>query len=315
MASQQHREVEHEITVAAPAPAVYELIAAVENWPRIFPPTVYVEQVERSARDERIHIWATANGEVRDWTSRRILDPGGLRIDFRQEVSAPPVASMGGAWVIEALSKDESRVRLLHDYRAVNDDPDSLAWIDRAVDQNSRSELAALRTNVELAVGDGADLVMSFEDSIRVDGAAKDMYDFVNEAEFWTERLAHVSWVSLVEKTPGVQILAMDTQTKDGGTHRTESVRVCFPHHRIVYKQTTLPALMTLHTGVWRFEEDDAGVLATSQHTVAINEANIATVLGEDAGAPQAREFVRNALGANSRATLGYAREYAESRR
>lgn len=315
MKSPNRREVEHQVTVAAPADAIYELIAAVENWPHIFPPTVYVDQVERSGSDERIRIWATANGEVKNWTSRRVLAPEQLRIEFRQEVSAPPVASMGGAWVIEALSETESRVRLEHDYRAVDDDPDSLAWIDRAVDQNSRSELESLRSNVEATVGRAADLVLSFEDSVQVEGSAKDLYDFVNEAALWKERLAHVSWVSLVEETPGVQVLAMDTQTKDGGTHRTESVRVCFPHHRIVYKQTTLPALMSLHTGVWRFEESDEGVVATSQHTVAINEANITKVLGDDAGVADARTFVRNALGANSRATLGYAKEYAESRR
>ncbi len=38
------REVEHEITVRAPAREVYRLIAEVENWPLIFPPSVYVEQ-------------------------------------------------------------------------------------------------------------------------------------------------------------------------------------------------------------------------------------------------------------------------------
>jgi len=72
-------EVEHEITVAAPAAAVYRLIAEVGNWPRIFPPTIHVEHVERGEHEERIRIWATANGEVRNWISRRVLDPAALR--------------------------------------------------------------------------------------------------------------------------------------------------------------------------------------------------------------------------------------------
>jgi aromatase len=127
-----------------------------------------------------------------------------------------------------------------------------------------------------------------------------------------------VAQVRLTEDTPGLQILRMDTLTKDGSTHTTESVRVCFPHHKIVYKQTTLPALMTLHTGYWLFEEDPAdpsATVATSQHTVVINEANIAGILGPDAGVAQAREYVQNALSTNSTATLGYARDHAESRR
>jgi aromatase len=310
-----HREVEHEITVNAPAAAVYRLIAEVENWPRIFPPTVFVDHVERSRNEERIRIWATANGAAKNWTSRRILDPEGLRIEFRQEVSAPPVAAMGGTWVIEPISDTESRVRLLHDYRAIDDKPDDLAWIDEAVDRNSRSELAALKKNVELVVGSSDELLLSFADTVHIDGSAKDAYDFINEAHLWKERLPHVARVSLEEETPGLQILEMDTLTKDGSSHTTKSVRVTFPHSRIVYKQITLPALMTLHTGYWLFEEEGDGVAATSQHTVVINTENITKILGPDAGVPEARAFVQNALSTNSRATLGHAKDYAEGRR
>lgn len=195
------REVEHEITVGAPAPAVYRLLAEVVNWPRIFPPTIHVDQVERSGDEERIRIWATAGDEAKNWTSRRTLDPESLRITFRQEVSAPPVAEMGGAWIIEPLGASRSRIRLLHDYRAVGDEAAALAWIDEAVDRNSRSELAALRTNVEAAHG-AADLTFSFTDSVTVTGAAKDLFDFVNDAGRWAERLPHVASVRLTEDTP-----------------------------------------------------------------------------------------------------------------
>jgi aromatase len=221
---------------------------------------------------------------------------------------------MGGTWIIEPLAAGESRVRLLHDYRAIDDDPDGLKWIDEAVDRNSRSELAALKTNVELAVASD-DLLLSFADTIRIDGSVKDVYDFINEAHLWKDRLPHVARVSLEEDTPGLQILEMDTLTKDGSTHTTKSVRVTFPHNRIVYKQITVPALMTLHTGYWLFEEDGEGLNATSQHTVVINTANITKFLGEDAGVPEAKAFVQNALSTNSRATLGHAKNYAEGRR
>ncbi|MFI9812614.1 aromatase/cyclase [Saccharothrix variisporea] len=308
------REVEHRIEVRAPAEVVYGFVAEVANWPQIFPPSVHVEHLERGEREERIQIWATANGEAKTWTSRRALDPDSLRVEFRQEVSQPPVASMGGAWIIEALADGGSRVRLLHDYRAVDDDADKLAWIDRAVDRNSRSELAAMKANAELAAG-SSELLLTFDDTVRVDGSAKDVYDFLDQAQKWEQRLPHVARVSLVEDTPGLQWLEMDTRTKDGSVHTTKSVRVCFPHHKIVYKQVVLPALMTLHTGSWLLEEDSDGVSVTSRHTVAINEANIAGVLGPDAGVAEARAFVRTALSTNSLATLGYAKEYAEARR
>lgn len=308
------REVEHEITVDAPGATVYELIADVANWPRIFPPTVYVDHVERGERAERIRIWATANDSVKNWTSRRTLDPDTMRITFRQEVSTPPVASMGGTWLIEPLSETSSRIRLLHDYRAVNDDPDSLAWIDKAVDTNSRSELAALKQNVELAHA-AAERTFSFVDSVLVDGSVKDLYDFVNEADRWPLRLPHVAKVRLEEESPGLQTLEMDTRARDGSTHTTKSYRVCLPAHRIAYKQVTLPALMTLHTGYWTFAEQDGEVLASSQHTVVINEDNIARILGPEATVADAREYVHGALSTNSLATLGHAKEFAEGRR
>ncbi|MFH8784981.1 aromatase/cyclase [Streptomyces roseoverticillatus] len=307
------REVEHEITISAPAAAVYRLIADVANWPRIFPPTIYVDHVEKGESTERIRIWATANGEAKNWTSRRTLDEKALTITFRQEVSTPPVASMGGTWIIEALDEGTSRVRLLHDYRAIDDDPEGLAWIDEAVDRNSRSELAALKTNVELAHA-AEEVTFSFEDTVQINGSAKDVYDFINEAHLWSERLPHVATVRLEEDTPGLQTLEMDTRAKDGSTHTTKSFRVTFPSHKIAYKQVTLPALMTLHTGYWTFAENEDGVAASSQHTVVLNTENITKILGPDAGIAEAREYVHTALSTNSRATLGHAKAYAEQR-
>jgi aromatase len=308
------RQVEHTVTVEAPAAAVYRLIAEVENWPRIFPPTIHVDHVERGAGEERIRIWATANGEAKNWTSRRTLDPEHLRITFRQDVSTPPVAAMGGTWIIEPLSGTSSRVRLLHDYRAVDDDPEGLEWIDRAVDSNSRSELAALKSNVELAHA-SEEITFSFEDTVQIAGAAKDAYDFINEAGLWVERLPHVASVRFAEDTPGLQTLEMDTRAKDGSTHTTKSYRVVLPRHRIAYKQVTLPALMTLHTGLWTFTENADGVAAASQHTVVLNTENIAAVLGPDATVADARAYVHGALSTNSRATLGHAKAHAESKR
>lgn len=305
------RHTRHEVVVRAPAADIYRLIAEVRNWPQIFPPTIHVDHLGGDGRSERIRIWATANGEAKNWTSRRTLDPDALRIDFRQEVSSPPVASMGGAWLIEPVSDGESLVRLLHDFRAVDDDPEHLAWIDEAVDRNSHSELAALKANVESSLAE--DRALSFEDAVHVDGSAEDVYAFLNEAGRWQERLPHVARVSCEEDTPGLQVLEMDTLAKDGSTHTTRSFRVCLPN-RIHYKQVTLPPLLTLHTGYWSIEEQGNGVTATSQHTVVIDTDRIADVLGEGVDLAGAKEFAQRVLSANSRATLDHAKRYAEQR-
>ncbi|WP_217177575.1 aromatase/cyclase [Streptomyces sp. AC495_CC817] len=310
------REVEHEIGIDAPAAAVYHLLADVTNWPRIFPPTIHVDRLQTQADQERIRIWATANDTPKDWTSHRTLDPDRLTITFRQEIPAPPVKHMGGTWIIEPLGETRSRVRLLHDYSALGDDPHDLLWIERAVDNNSTLELAALKENVERAhAADTQELTFSFTDTVHIAGSAKDVYDFVNEADRWAERLPHVAVVRLTEDTPGLQELQMDTRAKDGSVHTTKSYRVVFPHHKIAYKQVTLPALMTLHTGEWTFTETQEGTTASSQHTVTLNTDNIARILGPDATVADARAYVHTALSTNSRATLSYAKAHAEQKR
>ena len=309
MAEQGVREAEHGVEIDAPAERVYGYIADAAHWPRMFPPSVHVERLEGDDRHELIQIWATANGAARTWRSRRDLDPAARRVRFRQVVSPPPVAAMGGTWIVEPLGADRCRVRLLHDYRAVDDDPEGLAWIERAVDRNSTAELAALKASAER---DGSPLLLSFADAVRVAGRAEDVYDFLDRADLWERRLPHVARVALTEDPPGLQVLEMDTRTAQGTQHTTRSVRVCRPHRRIVYKQTVLPALLSLHTGEWSIEPDGDGLVVTSRHTVVIREEAIAEVLGADADVPRARGFLREALGGNSRATLELAREHAE---
>jgi aromatase len=310
MTTSATRNVEHEVTVNAPAARVYELVADVSKWPQIFSPTVHVEYAEKGEDEERIRIWATANGTAKTWTSRRFRDPDRLTIGFRQEKSQHPVAEMGGTWMVQPLSATECRVRLLHDYRAATGDPADLEWIDKAVDRNSAAELGALKSNAESR---GDDQVLTFDDTVEVNGSARDVYDFINEAQLWEERLPHVTRVSLEEETPGLQVLEMDTSTEDGSVHTTRSVRVCQPYQRIVYKQIVLPALMTLHTGQWLIADNGAGnVSVTSRHSVRINGSRITEVLGDSAGPSSAQAFVQRALSANSLATLHHAKSYAE---
>jgi len=311
MTDDARRRTSHEMLVTAPARAVYDLLADVTGWPEIFHPTVYAQQLQMTGGRERIRLWAMANGQVKTWVSGRTLTPEALRIDFRQEVSQHPVESMGGSWVIEDLGEQGCRIVLLHDFTAVGNDPENVAWIGGAIERNSSSELLGLKTAAE-AMTEAEQLTIRFEDSIVIDGSAADVYDFLNEAKLWSERLPHVATVDLREDSPGLQVLRMETRTKDGSTHTTESVRVCLPHEKIVYKQLELPALMSLHTGHWLLQQDGEQVRATSRHTVTVKESKITTILGPEAGIEEARNYLRTALSGNSLATLGHAKNYAE---
>jgi aromatase len=305
------RHTTHEVTVAAPATTLYDLVADVGRWPAIFPPTVFAEQVEGLDDGERIRIWATANGEVKGWTSRRRLDRRRLSIAFQQEVSAAPVAAMRGEWRFEEAGAGRTTVRLLHSFRAVDDDPAHLDWIGRAVEHNSAAELAALSA---AALRD-PDLVLSFEDSVPIDGPADEAYAFIYDAKQWPQRLPHVAAVDLDERTVNVQRLGMDTRTTDGATHTTTSIRICLPPDRIVYKQLRTPRLMSVHVGHWRFADRDGGTELTAGHTVVIDPTAVTAVLGPDATVAHARAYIRDALGRNSGTTMRYAKAYAEQAR
>ncbi|MEV0992059.1 aromatase/cyclase [Streptomyces sp. NPDC049949] len=313
-AERVHRTV-HETEVAAPAGVVYGLIADPVQWPLYFPPNVYVERLEFDGASERLRMWATANGRVKSWTSRRLLDAAARRIEFRQEVPAAPLSAMTGTWIVEPLGAERSRLVLLHDFSVAGDRAEDVEWVERATDTNSRAELANL-ARLGARWGSLDDLVMSFEDTVRVDAPPELVYAFLERAERWPELLAHVSRLELTEpeELPGVQVMAMDTVTADGSAHTTESVRVCFPAAgRIVYKQTRTPALMSAHTGVWTVTGGAYGSTVTSRHGVVLREEAITGVLGASADIAAARRYVREALGRNSTATMTYAKRHAES--
>ncbi|RDG36585.1 aromatase/cyclase [Streptomyces corynorhini] len=303
----------HRIGIEAPAGRVYALIRDAAEWPRRFTPTVHVERAALDARGERLRIWATANGEVKHWTSRRTLDPEGLNIRFRQEVCSPPVAAMSGTWALRERPGASCELTLSHTFAVVDDRPEDVRWTTTATDRNSRTELANIKALAERPAS-GAQPLFSFEDSELVRAPAEAVYAFLAEARKWPARLPHVSRLDLAEPSDGVQVMTMATRAKDGSEHTTESVRVCFPEERrIVYKQVRTPPLMVLHTGEWSVRDTGNGLLVTSRHTVGINEAAVPAVLGADATVADARARVRAAVGGNSAATLALAKGFAEA--
>lgn len=315
MAAERVHHTVHETEVAAPAHVVYGLLADAVRWPLCFPPNVYVERLEHDGVRERLRMWATANGRVASWTSRRVLDASARRIEFRQEVPAAPLSAMTGTWIVERLDAERSLLTLLHDFSVVGDQVEDIEWVRRATDTNSRAELAELARLGE-RWGRLDDFVMSFEDTVHVDAPPEAVYEFLERADRWPELLPHVSRLELTGTgaPPGVQIMAMDTLTADGSVHTTESVRVCFPEHgRIVYKQTRTPALMSAHTGVWTVTGGAYGSTVTSRHGVVLREEAVTRVLGPSADLAAARRYVREALGRNSTATMTHAKRHAET--
>ncbi|GAA1550432.1 aromatase/cyclase [Streptomyces globosus] len=313
MAVQRVHRASYTMDVAAPAGVVYGLVADTTQWPLFVPASIHVERLDFDGVHDRFHMWATANGTVRSWLSRRTLDATRHRIDFRHELPAAPTTAMGGSWTVEPRGPGRCRLLLEHDFTVDGDRAADAAWVRRATDTNSRAELAQLKETAE-QWSRLDDLLLTFEDSVRIDGPADLVYAFLYDVADWPRLLPHVSRLDVREDEPGVQLMAMDTLTADGSVHTTESVRVCFPHAgRIVYKQTTTPALMAAHTGEWSVIPDETGVTAVSQHSVLLREEAVERVLGPGTTVAQARQYVREALGRNSTATLALAKQHAET--
>ncbi|GGR01483.1 aromatase/cyclase [Streptomyces asoensis] len=298
--------------VAAPAGVVYAVFADAARLPLYFSPSVHVERLEFDGERERLRMWFLMDGQLKAWTSWRHLDPVERRIEFRQELPAAPLTSMGGILDVRSTGAHSSRLELAYDFSVTGDLPEDRAWAQRATDANSRVQLAELKSFAERWTRLD-DLVMSFEDTLRVNGPAELVYDFLYRAADWPDLVPHVTGVDLTEDTPGVQRLTTRTLT-EYGAHTTDAVRICFPHAgRIVHKQTAPHTLLEAHTGEWSVVSDASGTTVTAQHSVVLREENIAAVLGEHADLAQARRYVREELGRDSRALLAHAKRHAES--
>lgn len=302
---------DHRLTVEASAADLYAVVADVSRWPAVFEPTVAVRHLARAGRTERFQIWAEVGDRVITWRSTRVRDSDRRVITFHQEHSAPPFTSMSGAWFFRERAEGGTEVVLRH--RFTVDAPDDLADAERALDANSTRELDALAQVV--ASGHRVDEVtFSFTDAMVLRVPVDSAYSFVERAERWERLLPHVTRVVLEEPAQGVQHLEMDTLV-DGAEHTTRSVRVCRAPGWIAYKQRITPPLLAGHSGEWFFEPHTDGTLATACHTVTLRPEAIPSLLGPGATVAEAQAHVREALGRNSRATLGHAASAAAKAR
>ncbi|MES5825448.1 aromatase/cyclase [Streptomyces sp. RG80] len=307
-----HEKTTHKVRVSASAGVVYALFADAVNWPLYFSPSVHVERLEFDGERERLRTWCFLDGELKSWTSWRRLDPVKRRVEFRQELPAPPLSALGGIVTVRSDGPDSCELELVYDFSVVDGLPADVAWAERAAEGHTRSQLSGLKAIAERWARLD-ELILTFEESVHVNGPAELVYDFLYRAADWPEMVPHVTRVDLTEDEPGVQRMSMETLT-EYGTQAADSVRICFPHaERIIHKQVTTPALIQAHTGEWSVVPDERGVTVIAQHTVVLREEDIATELGEHATLDHARRRVREAIGRNSRVLLAHAKQHAET--
>jgi C7-C12 aromatase (ARO/CYC) len=311
MAEIQREVVAREVTIPAAAETVYINVADLSSWPQFHPAAVHAETVRRDLDGVLVRHWALAGGSsVRTWESRWQFDPAARRIRFTHESPPAPLRSLEGEWTFEDRPDGACRASLSHTFTFDAADRDRTEAIAASLTRNTQELLDTARDTAARREELGS-LVLSFEDSLFVAGAVRDVYTFLYEAAAWPDRLPHVSRLVLQEETPNIQFFDMETKAPDGSVHSTRSVRVCRPEHLIVYKQTVLPALLDAHTGHWRMVETPEGVLASARHTVTIKRSAL-PLLGEHTTVNDARRYLRRSLSVHAVRNLTLAKDYAE---
>ncbi|MEV7444057.1 SRPBCC family protein [Streptomyces sp. NPDC091204] len=316
MPSQRVHASERTAWVAAPAGVVYGLLADAVRWPLLLPSYVHVERMDFDGVRERLRVWDVREDRVRSFHVRRVLDPHARTVAFEQEDTARPGVPTAGVWTVEALGDTESLLTLRQER--------TLEGLPAAESERSRREWQAEPAEQLAHVKGVAErwerldqLLFSFEDSVRVDGPAELVYDFLYRIGDWPERVPHVESVGVVEDVPGVQLATVDTCAAPGGrTVTTRSVRLCFPSAaRIVDKELTTSPLIAAHSGEWSLVPvpDGGGVRVVCARRVMLREEAVGEVLGAGTDLVEARRYVRTWLGRAGTETLRLAGWHARS--
>jgi ribosome-associated toxin RatA of RatAB toxin-antitoxin module len=154
----QHH-TEHTTTVEAPLSVVFEVLADVEGYVRLFPPTRAVEVLEEDESHQIARLVVEVGGEELSWVTRRDIDRDRGVIAYRQLQTAPLMDNMGGEWRCYPLGEHKTQLVITHDFAAREPAGKNLSLeeadrvVREAVERNSHVDLAAVKEESERRYG------------------------------------------------------------------------------------------------------------------------------------------------------------------
>lgn len=153
-AGEQHH-TEHTITVQTSVPQVFEVLADVEGYANLFPPTRSVTIMEETPDYQVAHLVVEVSGKEMSWITRRDIDRERHFISYQQLRTAPLMANMGGEWRCFPLDDESTQIVITHDFAARAPEDGSMtlqdadAAVQEAVERNSHADLAAVKAEAE----------------------------------------------------------------------------------------------------------------------------------------------------------------------
>ncbi|QMU67360.1 aromatase/cyclase [Streptacidiphilus sp. P02-A3a] len=155
---------EHTVTVEADADVVYAVLADIERYSELFPPTQASTILEESDHHQIARLVVDVSGQLQSWVTRRELNRRHRVIGYRQLESAPMIEFMGGEWRALPLDGNRTQLVITHDFaaratEAVPSQERATELLRAAVETNSHADLDAVRQEAERraqAVGNAA---------------------------------------------------------------------------------------------------------------------------------------------------------------
>lgn len=150
---------EHCVTIDAPVQVVYDVLADVEGYANLFPPTQAVTMIEQGHDYQIAKLVVNVGGALQSWTTRRDLDTRYHIIRYHQLQTAPLMEAMGGEWRCFPLRGEQTQLVITHDF-APRTAVDGLIlgqftseqaekMVREAVEHNSVADLSAVKQESE----------------------------------------------------------------------------------------------------------------------------------------------------------------------
>ncbi|PSL52671.1 aromatase/bifunctional cyclase/aromatase [Saccharothrix carnea] len=296
MARSAEHTARHEVHVDAAPDHVFDLLADLDQWPRLFRPFVLVESLGGRDGVERVGMWATFDDAIEHWAAFREVDRDHRRLTFRPERPHPPVTAMERTWQVSPAPAGGSLLTLSH---RVTADEDALDGVRAGIEDIAARETAAVRAAAEQ---DPA-FVVVVVDTVDVPRPPEQVYAYLWQAAKWPDALAHVESAETRYEAGDAQVVEVVTREARGGTLTTRLARVGFPHHALAYKHLLLPPLGSSHHASWHIATAPGGSTVTSRQVAVVDEAGARAVLGDDLTG--VRDFVHGELSTKARLLLG----------
>ncbi|MFJ1755838.1 aromatase/cyclase [Kitasatospora sp. NPDC088134] len=256
-----------DITVAAPPEAVYRAMTDVEQWPVVFPWIAHTEVLERDGDADLVKFWAVRpDGTTRIWTSRRTLDPVGLRMEFEQQGAVGLIDRLGGSWLFApGTTADSCEVGSEHWFTTDGDPAAAAAELDR----HGARQLATLRSRSE-GRAELAGRLLRGERTLLVAEPPAQVHERLRRG------------LGPLGPAHGESFLDVTLDRADGSVHPDRVLQIPTGTGLLVHKHLMPPETLELLVRHWRVAADPAGTLVTAGYTAVVRDLAARVSVAED---------------------------------